>query len=477
MKNLPLQLIDDLVVDIINRCQVIEDRSLHLSQGEFSSENPARFAKLISCISSALIPQIVMLRNKFDKDQSNVLINIRFIDELVRELGAHLRYIDGAATIKLPWSITLPLESLCKRFLPNTTLMLRPQWKYNYAILTEDIGKVYKRAFSEVFRDNKEKLDKLFIDFPDFHIISFPSIERKSALLHCDLGHEIGHLIAKRFLESEDNTYLIDFQEKIIAKVKDETKKHPIPPILEVIEIGKKIKSAILFRRRGLEEIISDIFGIHLLGPAALFALFQIAFSDSLDISPIETPSYYPPWRTRLRFCIKTLELTGMIPIRETDYLIPNFSQHKQCIQARIDEIRNITLNQSDQNNIEKDWLVKLAYDSIYNTIPAFENFLTIKYGDKFISPESLYRQVYPLVHRLIKDIVPNALELSLQNSEPADMEAILNASWFYRLSYLNDNFPNGQLNKKFKQRYDILNRLTLKAVELSHIQKLYIKK
>ena len=131
MENLQLDLLDDLIFGVINRCQTIGERSKILCHSEFASENPRKLAKLINKICSELTDHLVALRNNYSKDPPNVIKIIRFIDDFVQELGTHLRYIDGAITTKLPWSLPQPLEQLTEKFLPKTTLMLLPQWNYN----------------------------------------------------------------------------------------------------------------------------------------------------------------------------------------------------------------------------------------------------------------------------------------------------------------------------------------------------------
>jgi hypothetical protein len=470
LAELSLDLLESLLVDIINRCRTIQNRSALLIHSEFASEKPEKLAKLISAICGKLMDHLVILRNKYIDDPVNILTDVRIIDDFVRELGANLRYVDGAIATKLPWSLPQPLELLSEKILPGTSLMLRPQWKYNYAILPYDLGESYREELEKLF--TKEQVGHIFEGFPErFHIISFPSIERRTALLHCDLGHEIGHLVAKKFLEVEDenSAYLVDLRKGIAARVTSENSGAEPQVIQEIIQ--QKLELAAEVWWSGLTEIISDMFAMRLLGPAALFALFQMALGDTLDLPPTERTSFYPPWRTRLRHALHTLETVTLIPISVGDDESPETKKTREDVQQRIDEIKVLTSEDSDREAIADDWVTLLAYESIEGAIEEVERFLQNEHGGAFMVPAELYGDVYHLVQRLSYNIPPNAIEDSSFDSRPARLEIILNAAWFYRISALKNPFTGGEIDEDFQKQYRILNRLTLKAIEFSHVQ------
>lgn len=467
-------MLDTLLVDIINRCREIQRRSVLLFHSEFASENPEKLAKLIGDICLHLADHLLLLRNKYNGDPVNVLNDIRIIDDFVRDLGANLRYVDGAMATKLPWSLPQPLERLSEKILPGTNLMLRPQWKYNYSILVSDLGELYREELDKVL--STDTVTQIFAGFPSkFHIISFPAVERRTALLHCDLGHEIGHLVAKKFLELEEqtSTYLVDLRRRIATQVESEAPGEK-PPLVVHEMVQERLELAAAVRWFGLAEIISDIFAMRLLGPAALFALFQMAISDSLDLPPDEDTSFYPPWRTRLRHALRTLKKAGLVPITKGADQTPETAQVCERVQRRVDEIEDLTSRESDLRAIRHDPVVSLAYESIDSAINEVEQFLQQEYGGTFLIPEELYRDAYHLVHRLSQRIPPNAIETTSFDSRPASLVTILNAAWLYRISSLTDPFANGVLNEDFQKEYRILNRLTLKAIEFSHVQQLY---
>jgi len=467
---LPQEFFDSYVGDCIGRCRAVEERSAAIASSEFPSANPRKFAQLIGRIAGTLARELEKSHPRYAGDPSNVLNIIRFIDDFVQELGADLRYAEGAVTAKLPWSLTRPLEDLIARYLPMRKVMLRPQWKHNYSIIIDDLGRLYRDELRNLIAQHE--LSRVFADFPEgFHIVSFPSIERKNALLHCDLAHEIGHLVAELFLESEKADYLIDFRERIVQQTREESRDKPLPPLWEQQEIIDRLDRAALIRRRGLEELISDIFAVRALGPAALLALLGIAAGQSPDLTPDEKSAFYPPWRTRLRFALQALEDGGLRPPKPPDSKFPFMADIQRELNNALTRLREIVDVESDRRSIDEDWLVRLAYESISATMPGVRGFLDREYGPRFPSPDSLFDQAYRLVPRLWDGVPPNELGEG-SDTRPAALESILNAAWFYRVTFLKD--PVAQAAGAVRPDLRVLNRLTLKAAELAYIQGRY---
>ena len=91
------------------------------------------------------------------------------------------------------------------------------------------------------------------------------------------------------------------------------------------------------------------------------------------------------------------------------------------------------------------------------------------------ITPDRLYSDIEHLVIRLEHGITPNAVEFSVEDRRPAELVEIINASWFFKIAFekklLKDN---GEIDTSLFDRIDTINRLTLKAIEYSDIEKEY---
>lgn len=204
------ELIEGYVLEIISRAQVIEGRCKNLLSKDFASEAPKKLAKTLinSCgyLESAAksIYKSIEWGNIVKVNESLNLLQTS--DSIVRELGSHMRYIDGAQTQKLPWSLIRPVEKLLKKFLPDIEIMFRPKWEYNYTIITTNLYDYYSNIlarYKKYVSEQRLEEDILSPLNKSFYIISFPSIERKNILLHCLFGHEIGHLAAKEYFTKQ----------------------------------------------------------------------------------------------------------------------------------------------------------------------------------------------------------------------------------------------------------------------------------
>jgi len=295
-------LVQALLFDVQTKCRTVSGRSAALSRADFASTIPQEVAALTGRIADELesVATRVAAFPLAADERSNYLA---FIGDFADELGANLRYIDSAGTLKVPWSLVQPLEALLKKQYGNRTLLLRPKWTFNYSIAIEDLRGHYERQLLRVFGKDgsgRSKVSEVLGPFPGgVHIISFPSLARLNAPLHLGLLHEIGHLAAERVLERERDQHTQLFSINI---AKDVAADLSVAPLWRLDKIAQRLEIAQRLRRRFLEELLSDHFAILTGGAAALFAIASFGLAQGLDGDPLRSPaSYYPPWRLRLR--------------------------------------------------------------------------------------------------------------------------------------------------------------------------------
>ncbi|MBI4679992.1 MAG: hypothetical protein HY753_01965 [Nitrospirae bacterium] len=355
--------------------------------------------------------------------------------------------------------------------------MLRPKWNYNFSIITSDLKEYYYDELLE-YEDilPNMSLDEVFSDFKNpFHIISFPSLERKNILLYCLLGHEIGHLIARKYINESE--FLKQTKDDItrIALNKLSIKEMDSIPLFREVFITEEMKIATTAWKRALEELLSDIVGAFLFGPASLFSTFEFSMQFTMDQLPGEMNNYYPPWRLRLR---KIQEI-----IEHPDHFLPLPNKFKfldstvKKVSSRYELIKEFTGNDTDLKVINGSPLLSIVYrevdksfitikDKIYNELHELEMVIT---------PDLLYKKLPYLVERIDFEIPPNAYEPSINDREPSKLVEIINASWFHKLSWKDDIFSvEGEFNKNMISVRDKMNRLTLKAVEFAELEGKY---
>ncbi|MGR3176243.1 MAG: hypothetical protein ACUZ8N_16865 [Candidatus Scalindua sp.] len=410
---------------------------------------------------------------------------LKDIDRYIKDLSSHISYINDAATQNLPWSIIKPFDKLINNFIPKTTIMFRPQWEYNYTVVIEDMRKSYRRVLSELENDvtnGHEELNGVFEHMKDpFHIISFPFLERKNVLLHSLIGHEIGHLISEDFITelARKGEFLLNNADRIKKSViiSNLPQGQLVTAIIEKEQMRMTCEIAVKAWENGLRELLADIIGAMIFGPALLFSIFEIALNDDLDSIPNRRNGFYPPWRMRIRTVLKIIEEPHesfqrhktFFPLEISDSSLDNVNQK---MNDRFNLIKEISINDSDIKNLKNNPPVAIAYEQVLkdtsNATAHFKNILS----DHLITPDFMYRYLPDLIERIRHGITPNAYEPSVGDRKVVSLVEIINAAWFYRISWGNDIFANdGTLDKDILKLRNRMNRLTLKAIEFADIE------
>lgn len=494
MSHYKREVVEGYTLEIISRCQAIIVKCQKFLSRTYVSESPVTLSKTISKMSSYLEASVKSIYNSIswdsvnDEDALNCMNRLRDADGITKLLAAHLRYIDAATTLKLPWSIVKPFTKLINSLMPNTTIMFRPLWKYNYTVIATDIKKAYRDLLSEYEDDISNEhgnLETVFENMENpFHIISFPSLERKTILLHCLLGHEIGHLISQPFFTKDlDRQFNINTREQIKSSVKAEIESMRLPtdnlftPVIERDKTQFAIDTAIRVWKRGLEELLADIIGAMLFGPAVLFSTLEMALQDAFDSIPRQENNFYPPWRMRIREILKIIEQQHsgtkyyevFFPLKVENFENKNV---REKINARFDLIKTISTSNDDMEVINRNPILSIAYKQVLNDISVATEEFRSKLSGNLITPESLYRYLPHLIERLNNGITPNAYEPSVEDRKTVSIVEIINAAWFHRVSWEDNIFIDGGIfNKDILELRNRMNRLTLKAIEFADIE------
>ncbi|MCK5241524.1 hypothetical protein KAR34_03635 [bacterium] len=476
--------IDKYILEIISRAKASRDVCEKLLIYNFSTEAPKKLAKTIMRICDFLIRVVILIRQSNDENIKLELFNV--IDKIIQKVGEYIKYVDAAKFERHPWSIVPAFNKLIRRVMgdiPDLQIMLFPQWKYNYQIYLMDIREDFYTTLKELFDffpgENIES-DVLKDMKGSFYLISFPTLERKNILLHSLIGHEVGHLFAAKYITQEKKNL---FSEKVsekteeIIKEKAQISNMPEGGFEEYIVRQKIMQYSIYCWTRGLEELLSDIVNAILFGPAALFAYYemyaQVGFRS--DAPSLENKCY-PPWNMRLRVVLDILEKYGKeyFPLKtevlfrdnvKTDMVNQIFND----IKIRIDE-------KDDSESIGNDKTLKMIYEQIDEELKVATDYFLGEYSLKehLVTSDELYQNMNKLIDRLENDIPPNEVEGSIDDRKPATMIEIINAAWFYKMSWPEIEKGIDAINDRYNKR-DTMNNLTLKAIEYADIESDYL--
>ena len=469
--------IETILTITSEKIRFVLDRIEQLKLLRFPSKNPEQFINMFELICKTILNKIDFYRSDFynstdEEEKDWIKEEVQLVATLVKDsIAPQLRYIEGASVNRNPCSLVHPLEKLTQNILANTLLIVRPQWKYNFGKV--EIMQYYRTATLTFF--SAEEQNNIFNNMPDyFEILSFPGFEKTNVLLHVNLGHEIGHHLQEEYFKNENDNYLFKIKEEVANKL-------PIGKSYEKYtkKINKDTNEVDTYRKRFIQEIISDLFCSKLFGPAALFSFFEMAaFGKNFD--NIDEEYLYPPWRTRLRIMLEDLQWSiynkSFKRVATKRYFREDWATKSiEAFENDMKIIEEIVNNKIDEKHIKSNKLARIAFNSVNESLKEIKRFLNKKLrGHLCLASEEFCKWILLLVERLHYDIPPNEFEIK-GIKKISDLKTIFNAGWLFKRAFLSSIFElKGQ--KDYFDRLYILNRLVLKGIELSDINLKFVQ-
>jgi hypothetical protein len=236
-------------------------------------------------------------------------------------------------------------------------------------------------------------------------------MERKNILLHSLIGHELGHLFAADYInkgkkDAFSEAVMPEIERIVEKEVEDSTtNKKSDDLFLRAKKENLKLyylNKALTAWERGLEELLSDIVGAILFGPAALFASYEVAKQFGFDYMPSSDTMYYPPWRMRLREILRFFNDYGakVLPINDSIFYGNKIKASK--VNQHYEQISLLCSSTEDQDLIQADPIVKLAYSYLIDDLKKGTDYVL----DKFMLKEELAKlsKLYENMCPLMKD-------------------------------------------------------------------------
>jgi hypothetical protein len=460
--------IESLLTITAEKIRFVLNRIDQLKILRFPSTNPNQLITMFESICNILLtkidPYLLEYNNSTDDDEKEWIIDeIHMIANMVKKyIAPHLRYIEGASVDRNPCSLVNPLQKLTQDIFPNTKLIVRPQWKYNFAKV--EIMNYYLKSTITIFSEDDKKL--IFNAAPKFfEIISFPGFEKTNILLHVNLGHELGHHLQEEYFKREGDNYLFKIKDAVAKFTRNKSYEQ------KTININEKTKKVVQIRKRFIEEIISDLFCLKLFGPATLFAFLEVATFDK-NFDSFDENSLHPPWRTRLRILMEAIEWQDYNESfkKYTEFFDEEWAPKAiEVFENDMLFIDRIVKDRVDEKNIRDYNLTRIAYNSVNESLIDIKQFLDERIGDYLsYSIDELCKRILFSIQRLYHDIPPNEFEED-KAVYISDLKTIFNAGWLYKRTFLSSIFK-AKKQDVFFDDLDKLNRLILKGIELSDI-------
>ncbi len=497
------------IIETIRKIDKLDNYINELLSKHYPTGTPSSFLLLIkksaTFIKSDIVKILTIIQN-FSEGYEIIHYHrqILGLEEMIKMLWSHLKFVDGAQTHKVPWSIVPSIEKLLQDITndPGKKILFRPQWNYNFSVQPQDIIGHYKRIFIDrltkldfghTAEEIEEKIFKRIKERENYendsdwigrslYIFSFPGIDKRNIIMHCIIGHEMGHLILDELLKNEYFNVRSEQLKKYIIPVwrkyhKDEYSLDLFDQnqMKDVSPISMKyimatfmnfMNEARLIWKKGLKELASDYIGVLLFGPSFLFSLYFFGVKQNIDDIPKKETNYYPSRRLRLRLVYNYLVEKGFlysskIPLQ----LRSNFDNF-------IKSIKNTVYNKSDEKNINEDDICSIVYNKlIFPQLKELKTSIDGKINDYVLTEEILFKNIDKIIERIENQIPPNAIENAIDDHELCTIPLILNSSWIYNICYTGNVLVNGKINEDILHFKDLLDRITLKGIEFSFIE------
>ncbi|MGB9622367.1 MAG: hypothetical protein ACPL07_00850 [Candidatus Bathyarchaeia archaeon] len=443
---------------VIDKAFKLEKRIDELQAKEYYSKDPK---KLLSLFSKT-IKQIIEIIKSIENEDP---IKIKRINFLLTVYHHFLDEIEHIEADNVPVEMLPIFNEILKEYKLKTVLVFRPNPIYNYsyfpiARLIDEISQKYPEVrISEAQND--------------MAVISFPSSERTSALLHCCFAHEIGHHLNESFsiaaqiepkiLELIDKKLLDKYVEgwlELFRKHKsviDGTEVTLDKFILKDHLFSRATEEFARIIRKWLDEIVSDIFAIYLFGPAYIFAISEFLLSSQDLEKYYET---HPPPFIRIKNLVKLFDELGLYKDLEGYADVIKRIHFYKEISKKTFESQNEAMQ--DIKNIILERCINALFDLAKALVLQQVNILKRHFNFEDIHKSVIaFRNLIPGNEILNKNAI----------SKPIDAISILNAAWIVRINYIDELYSMLSKTEKSTVR-NIIDELTLKALDLQEFHR-----
>lgn len=470
------ELIESFCLEVIANSKKISRDCLKVSSQNFPSKASSKIIHILSTLSLFIEEATKYVYKEIDWESTSHVnssfIMLRKFKTLIQDLSTDLQYIESSKMSKVPSGLSAPLQKISQNIESNVEILLLQQWKYNYSINKKNRILRYQEV-SDMLSPyvSTELTDKInpFLDNPIYSIY-FPSLEKNNILLYSVLGHEIGHLVAdKKYEEFRQKFFETNNTgNELFLLYKNYSKELTRPKFHRYIDIIAK---------RLYDELLSDVVGAIIFGPAMLFSMYEFSQQFEIDSIPQEKNQFYPSWKTRLRIIYNSI-------IK----FIPSFHSYSTQVEGhlyfdiniknKLERIEDIVNEKSDETKI-KDY-DELTFRIYSQVIYVIENHLLTKLLAELdrtsLNEKDFFSRIHKLSKRLENGIPPNTTN-DLDINSCAKLYEIINAAWKSRLSWEPKIFDeNGNFDEKYVLERKKLNQLTLKAIEYANLTKEYNK-
>jgi hypothetical protein len=382
--------------------------------------------------------------------------------------------IENSSSRQIPW----PLVHYCNdiwgalfRRGANEHLAIFYSLTHEYNYVITSFSGAMRRLLVHILA--KKDIDEVLGDSP-MYCLHLPSIEQNNLPLYANIAHEYGHVLYDHHREALTERLDASFS----GVLKDGFRRLND---LDPSHAARRRRRFVLLFTSLAQEVFADAVAATLAGPAYFLSLYEMAWGVdprtwSMALSPIdrEIRAYPSP-----AFRLNLLKQSSV------------FSEFDSAARVGFRELRNARLRSimstisgigtpDDEDvvdvfpngDIDAAALSRVFKEILPETKAATKQFA--KESSAFISESMAYDselkadRVGRLLQRFEDDILPNIVPDGTLLGQPADFPEVLNAAALYRMWNLVEQSELQSISQQLRK----IERLTLKALEVSYVQR-----
>lgn len=442
---------------------------------EFPSKAPRILSLCLLKASDRLIDRISNLISESKEDNANseeILGKASNIFDFVDFSTTHLcPILRSSLSNNVPSELVHPLERIAWSLFPECQIIIGvvPEQNYYFTNISKKISELFDNLEIEDILTEEGHPEELF------HLqlcLSPPG----GVLMHCILGHEIGHAIYEKSGSANILRQLIELDDATISRLVDIGFGHYLqeislnpeqrPPQLDLERTRQYIEYTTRLNlpkviSSWVQEIYCDIIGAGIFGPsfACALSVFLLPFSD-ID----EPQDTHPCHRLRMQVCLHALDRSD-----------PGFGYRKLQGHESRTEFEAMTLLWKDMVGTRAHPPENLIAKAVFKAVVKMRNNIILEaktaLNGKYFPPIKFKKSISLLRKRIYDWLPPNEYQNNIGDEfTVASLEEIFNAGW---LTYLHDMEHVKEILKDFSEE-KILGKyqaLLLKGIESSDIQ------
>ena len=432
-------------------CLALQRRFEELRSRDYPDEGAGEALELLGKL-------LVIVRKRIEglTDERTLVMTSRAIVEL----GETLKYFDNAGTDQTPRGLVCLLRSLYERLNRQSKFLAWPQADYNFTIrsLIETLKVLFRHLGADA------EVSEVFAEYTGPHyLVSFPRVERDNVSMLAIFGHELGHEIANDFLQKEGGSS--ERQARETQARLDILQALGGKPSLT--DLHEAMQEVFQLRERALEELISDMVGVYLFGPSAIFAGYEIFMWNNLNAIPSDQNGGYPPGRMRIRVSMEAAEREGYIGVMRDMAADPSIGTTVSYATLLFEHLENLVQDKSDEQQIATSNAARIAYDWVAATLPSAQAFARNAVGQALYGESTIRSEVPGLVKRLKQGLPPNEIGNSIDPTAVDERSSVL-AGWLVSLEASQASADTGQAIADLGR----LNEKALRGLEYGVLQR-----